>query len=81
MYRTRTLGRWQVELYRRAIRIQKQADPNCAGCKGNGWLEFGPGIGLDGEEPDTAPCHCWNPYRELRIPLWPRRRHYTEWPF
>lgn len=66
------IGRWQLELHQRAIYIQKQADPNCLDCKGTGELQFGPGIGPDGEEPDVEPCHCWDPFHSTRIPLGPR---------
>ncbi|GAA1065282.1 hypothetical protein [Streptomyces asiaticus] len=69
--RTR-IGRWQIELHQRAIYIQRQPKPNCTHCKGTGELQYGPGIGPDGEDPDIAPCRCWNPYRSLRIPLGPR---------
>ncbi|MFD3520481.1 hypothetical protein [Streptomyces sp. NPDC058653] len=74
------LGRWQVEYHQRAIHIQKQPDPKCQQCKGNGDIARGPGVGLYGEEPDLAPCPCWDPYRSLRIPLWCKPAQ-EAWPF
>lgn len=74
------IRRWTVEVYRRAIHIQKQADPKCTRCDGTGEIQSGPGVGPYGEEPDIHPCSCWNPYRSLRIPLW-RKPAPEAWPF
>ncbi|MET9517479.1 hypothetical protein [Streptomyces sp. NPDC002994] len=80
MSHTIRIGRWTAELYQRAIYLQKQPDPHCRDCQGNGEVAYGPGLGPFGEEPDIQPCPCWDPYRSLRIPLW-RKPAPDGWPF
>jgi hypothetical protein len=70
MYLTRTFGRWQIELYQRAIHLTRhpRPDPNCTSCKGAG----GHGYVVD-DTPDWEDCHCLQQIRTWRLPLWPRK--------
>ncbi|MFD5678379.1 hypothetical protein [Streptomyces sp. NPDC127040] len=76
-----TIQRWRIDLYENAIYVQRQPDPRCADCHGRGDIVRGPGIGPYGEEPDFEPCPCWDPYRNLRIPLRPRTVINERYPF
>ncbi|WP_392750626.1 hypothetical protein [Streptomyces sp. LN590] len=77
------IGRWQIELYQRAIYIQRQPDLKCLKCKGEGAIETGGGYVLDHTwEADVEPCTCWDPFRSLRIPVSLRsHRQYVGEPF
>jgi hypothetical protein len=79
MYLTRTFGRWQLELYQRAIHLTRQpkSDPDCSSCKGTG----GHGYITDGDCGDWEDCHCLNQLRTWRLPLWPGRTTTEEYPF
>lgn len=70
MYLTRTFGRWQIELHRRAIYLTRQpkADPKCGACHGRG----GHGWITASGDPDWEDCHCVSWLRTWRLPLWPR---------
>ncbi|MFF5445427.1 hypothetical protein [Streptomyces sp. NPDC012888] len=63
-----TIRRWRIDLYERALYLQKQPNPRCADCGGKGHVEYGPGY-HDGEEPYFAPCDCWDPFHNIRIPV------------
>jgi hypothetical protein len=67
MYLTRTFGRWQIELYQRAIHLTRQPKPRCPACRGDlgGWP-----LGDPNGWPD---CNCVDQLRTWRLPLWPRR--------
>lgn len=61
------IGRWQLELHRRAIHITREPDPNCPDCFGSrgGWQPTN--FGADWDE-----CQCLDQLRTWRIPYWPR---------
>lgn len=67
-----TIGRWRIELYRRAIFIVRGPKPNCPTCDGTGGYEV-PTANHATHGPEIDLCHCWNPGTGIRIPLLPRR--------
>lgn len=74
---TLRFGRWEVELYQRAVHVHRKPDPNCRDCGGEGGhgvidIEYGP---------DWDDCHCLNQLRTWRLPYWPRRTKTQEYPF
>ncbi|MCY0959928.1 hypothetical protein [Streptomyces sp. H27-H5] len=74
-----TIRRWRIDLYESAVYIQKQPDPKCIDCRGEG--DITRGADPWGEEPDLQPCDCWNPFHSLRIPLRPRTVINERYPF
>jgi hypothetical protein len=79
MYLTRTFGRWQLELYQRAIHLTRtpKPDPNCRSCKGAG----GHGYVTEDDSADWEDCHCIDQLRTWTVRFWPRRNPEKEFPF
>lgn len=64
------LGRWEIDIYQRAIHITRGPEPYCPTCAGQGGIEV---YQHHYEEPDTVLCDCWDPTPVVRLPLWFRR--------
>lgn len=69
-----TIRRWRIDLYGRALYVQRMPDPNCGDCRGAGH------VGDDDPDPDYAACRCWNADGGIRIPL-ARRAVAERFPF
>ncbi|MFH8410700.1 hypothetical protein ACH4FX_38905 [Streptomyces sp. NPDC018019] len=76
MGRTIRIGRWEIELYQRALHLFRGPDPHCTRCggTGGGWVPTGHG-------PDWDGCACLDDIRTWRLPLWRRTRGDEEAPF
>lgn len=81
MRNTITIRRWRIDLYESAIYIQKQPDPKCSDCEGTGSHYGSFASNREADEPDIIPCRCWDPFRNLRIPLGRRPVVTERWPF
>lgn len=71
------LGRWEIDIYQRAIHITREPDPDCPDCAGHrchGWTA--PGGDADWDE-----CRCLDDVRTWRLPFWARRPYPEEAPF
>lgn len=71
------LGRWEIDIYQRAIHITREPDPNCPDCaghRGHGWI-------TSSGNADWDECRCLDDVRTWRLPLWIRRPYPAEEPF
>ncbi|OLZ72527.1 hypothetical protein AVW11_03805 [Streptomyces amritsarensis] len=74
-----TLGRWRIDLYERALYLQRQPDPKCAECHGEGTVET-PAEHALLPDAQVEPCACWDPFKNIRIPLGRRLVITERWP-
>lgn len=70
------LGRWEMDIYQRAIHITREPDPHCLECSGEkgGWIAYGGDV-------DWDECACLDQLRTWRLPLWARRPYPMQEPF
>lgn len=70
------LGRWEIDLYQRAIHITREPDPDCPDCAGEkgGWIAYR-------GDAEWDECQCLDQLRTWRFPLWARRSYPAGEPF
>lgn len=70
------LGRWEIDIYQRAIHITREPNPHCPDCAGEkgGWITYS--VGADWDE-----CRCLDQLHTWRLPIWTRRPYAMQEPF
>ncbi|MFJ8208164.1 hypothetical protein [Streptomyces sp. NPDC096033] len=58
-----TIGRWRIDRHEGAIYLQRQPNPRCRECGGEGSVDSP----LTEHDRIVEPCGCWDPFRSIRI--------------